>query len=700
MKSKTESMLKSFSMHCLLKPTLITVLSATSLCFTFGQAPQQPKAVTTIYKMFGLKEGGCEISVEAPEIVSMEGVSIAAYEEPEQPVVADINSIMGKYTPLFKRSDALVEKYENKQKPATFANGFYLFQSNHLYGLKDAQHKIIIPAKFSQVIPDGKNGFVAYEAQWCNYYSKTGQKLLNKDYYSVKRTEKNTFIVQTSKGCGILLANNTVLVAPEYKEIEGVLQNGFFYYWLEKKDGTGFWLPETGKGAIPVNSRDYITFLNKDYWEVAGSLVNIRTHRKLICESGYYTKILSAKLGLAAIHDRKTEAYYLMDFSGRVISETPFQDLYYWEEYNCITAVVSKGGPSYYSDSQRSGLLNTKGNWMIPAVYKSINFINKKLITVRDEKNKLGVIDFANKVVIPFKYDEINKINGDSILATVFVNNEVKADLISLSKNVVLQSGLPYKDIRSTPLCDSSIYIAEGRSGECFLNSKLEMLGPGWFSRIFYGADNNTILAQNFARDGNSRDSRLFDCSGKVKPLEVNGKLYNEFYEYKQVSPDLMHILVSSDEGYFVSSAGKVTRDDHHWQDIRYSNAKDLFSTMVYGGKFGFINSEGETVIPPVFEYIGVFDELDGLAPYNYDNNQKGFITTDGELLFGTTYMETQRLGLGLFKVKNGDRWGVINREGKVIVPVACNRVALSGGIIRIEADGETIYFDIAGNRI
>jgi hypothetical protein len=121
---------------------------------------------------------------------------------------------------------------------------------------------------------------------------------------------------------------------------------------------------------------------------------------------------------------------------------------------------------------------------------------------------------------------------------------------------------------------------------------------------------------------------------------------------------------------------------------------------MIYGGKFGIVNSEGTTVIPPVFEYISPYDPETELATYNFDDKQKGYLTKEGELLFDMLYEDCEWLGKGLFKVKKSNNWGVVNRENKMIIPIENVDIKLNGGIILAGGENAPKKYTLTGERI
>jgi hypothetical protein len=662
----------------------------------FSQTQQPPK---TIYELFHLKPGGCRIlSSDKMQIdVLMEVESMS--DEKRETVRNDLSPILVDYRPLFNRPAELTAIYQKKEAMAVFNNENYIFKENDLYGLKNAQNYPIIRAKFNAIIPDEKNGFVAYENQFCNYYSMTGQKLLKSDYYFIKRTPKNTFIVQNKAGYGVILSNNNFIISPGFLDIDFVSKDKIMFYWLQKTEDSGFYLSENAKDTIQLNDKGMLQILDADHWIYAGRLINIKTKKFLICELEYFIEIVSPELHLAKISDSKTRLKYLIDFDGNLITNQPFKDIYGFDKKIVGIGVIKdeKGKSRYYNDLY--GIIDSKGKWLINPAYRSLYYINDSLIIARDKNDLCGIINAKSNIAIPFKYKDFNKINESHVLGVISKDGEINSEVIRLSDRKIIKTGLHYTRLYSTELCNGTIYLATEKKNECALNGNFEPVCP-CYERIFYESDKNSLIGTNFSQNGIVTESHYFDCKGNRRSFTIQGKSYNNFMSYNRISPDLEHVLISSDTGYFITSKGKVVENNGHWQSIEYSNSKDLFKTMKYGGKYGIINSEGETVLPCVFEYVGTFDKNSGLASYDLNDKQKGLLTNDGEFLFGTLYLETIELGFNLFRVKKNEKWGVVTRKGKVIVPVSYSNIRLTGGIIIAQSGNVTDKFDIAGNRI
>jgi hypothetical protein len=100
--------------------------------------------------------------------------------------------------------------------------------------------------------------------------------------------------------------------------------------------------------------------------------------------------------------------------------------------------------------------------------------------------------------------------------------------------------------------------------------------------------------------------------------------------------------------------------------------------------KWGYVNQKGEVVIPPQFEKCHKFSK-DGLAPiYDTKAKQYYFINTKGEKLetevkdfklidrFG---FDLESFNDGLIPIRQGEKWGYLNSEGKLAIPAKYDHV-------------------------
>ena len=87
---------------------------------------------------------------------------------------------------------------------------------------------------------------------------------------------------------------------------------------------------------------------------------------------------------------------------------------------------------------------------------------------------------------------------------------------------------------------------------------------------------------------------------------------------------------------------------------------------------WGFINKQGNMVIPCRYDLSGVYDECyfsDGLACVKR-NNLWGFVNKQGQEVISLKYDDASPFSEGLARVKKGEKWGFINKQGQIVIPL------------------------------
>jgi len=139
-----------------------------------------------------------------------------------------------------------------------------------------------------------------------------------------------------------------------------------------------------------------------------------------------------------------------------------------------------------------------------------------------------------------------------------------------------------------------------------------------------------------------------------------------------------------------------------------YSFAQEL-SVVEANEKYGFENAQGKIVIQA--EYDRAEDFSDNLALV-MKNNKFGFIDKKGIVKIPLKYDNAESFYEGLAKVNQGAEfseligrlggtWGLINKEGKVIIPIEYRRIDfIADGEILATKDNKGYIFNRKGKLI
>jgi len=115
----------------------------------------------------------------------------------------------------------------------------------------------------------------------------------------------------------------------------------------------------------------------------------------------------------------------------------------------------------------------------------------------------------------------------------------------------------------------------------------------------------------------------------------------------------------------------------------------------------GFIDRSGEFVIPPQFQYASAFKE--GLARVgSVDDNVRRFINQKGEIALELPqYDNVGSFAHGLAYVRAGNKYGAINQQGEEVIALQFDRVKgdFSEGLLLVEQHDVWFFIDTQGQQ-
>lgn len=104
--------------------------------------------------------------------------------------------------------------------------------------------------------------------------------------------------------------------------------------------------------------------------------------------------------------------------------------------------------------------------------------------------------------------------------------------------------------------------------------------------------------------------------------------------------------------------------NDVEYDQVIFSHGEE-FAIVMLGDKFGYINEEGQEVIPLVFENATFFEN--NVASVKLDGKW-GVIDRDGNQIIGFKYNYLGTFNNGITVAKKGKRWGVIDHKEQVVL--------------------------------
>ncbi|RFS25085.1 hypothetical protein DVR12_07835 [Chitinophaga silvatica] len=640
----------------------------------------------TIYNKLGMKEGGelTRNSPLEPDYSSIMGIPASTSVRSRN----ELTNLMLQTKELFKTPSRFAANYSIPiLDTLQLADGNFLYSENGKYGLKSAGGAILTAPKYDFVEKKEK-GFVGYQSDTCNYFDNTGKALLSRYYYSITPTSKSTFIIQNNKGFGVLDAANKTIIEPVFYNIEPLEQQGQLFYKISPEAKKYYYVSQNVKDTIWINDEgSFLKIIDSEYWTLGGRIINIKTKRELTSEKEVYIEIIDEKKQLANLSWK--DGRYLINFKGQIIVDQVFGTIGQFNESGyAVASVKDQGG------TEKWGVINRNGSWVVPAKYYRTSFINNQVVQVINEERLGGTIRLKDgKTLLSNKYTDIRTLDDKLGYAVLKDANRYKIDVFTLKDSKIIRN-VPFRSLSKLRICGGKGFIASNEAGETLLNENFEPLTKRAYSRIFYGPADNSILATDFR--GDTVMTQWMSCSGKIQTLKVNGKESDVFNSLIKIDEGFYYVKTLENRGYFILRDGTTVPADNSLESIERADFQDYYIMVADNGKYGLINSEGKTIMPLEFVHIGKFNRMTGLASYSFDGEHYGYFTTTGELLFGGKYDKTGSLGLGVFKVENNGYKTVLNRSNTRVTGYTYSIIELVGGLIKVESD----KFSIIGKRI
>lgn len=376
---------------------------------------------------------------------------------------------------------------------------------------------------------------------------------------------------------------------------------------------------------------------------------------------------------------KKNELYGLINLDGKMLTEPIYEE---------VSSLKNRPGRILVKKDDRYGVLDTNGKVVVPVLYYSI--IGDEYCEEENEYQNTGFI-VSNKSKTGILYGYYNS-NGRKILETKYESisrileyNDNSTYLIVMSngKKGVLRNGrklidLNYQDVMYSR--NSKIFIVNknGKYGFFAKNGK-EILEPKY--------EAYEIAGEYISVKENDKNV-LYDINGNY----IDQKNYKSILEVGNSS----YFIAISEKDNSYSILSKDVNIENNYKNISYL-FDNLFTFTNQEGKCGIIDATKGEVINAKYDLILKVDginaiearEDDGTATI-YSRDLHEICTMSGAIVeninknFAVVYNQTERIYIDLYgntventKVypndklyafKKDEKWGFINKEGKVII--------------------------------
>lgn len=137
-------------------------------------------------------------------------------------------------------------------------------------------------------------------------------------------------------------------------------------------------------------------------------------------------------------------------------------------------------------------------------------------------------------------------------------------------------------------------------------------------------------------------------------------------YDYVAIPSDNLFTVTEAGYTAYFDTEGNVVLSFSNLYES-YGNFTEGLARVMRNGKWGFINREGQEVIPPRFHFADEFAE--GRSIVRNEQDLHGAIDTQGNLVIDYRFPALTSFIKGYAKFGDLKTWGLIDASGNIVVP-------------------------------
>ena len=309
--------------------------------------------------------------------------------------------------------------------------------------------------------------------------------------------------------------------------------------------------------------------------------------------------------------------------------------------------------------------METKTNVTTTATYRYISRFQEGYASVRNDKGHWGLIDHTGKEVVPCKYPSVDYLGGGLILICEDLKMSYKLDCDTLdvsSYRVLNLEG-------STVISNDDGPISYAKEIDAFIvckRGKYGVIDREGVTLVPYEYDHISDFREGLAEVEKDGRWGFIDAHGSViVPIE-----YDEVGNFSEG----IAVVMKGDLCGYVDTQGKGCLP-LQYRFVGWMHPGNLALASIHDGErelFGLIDRAGNEVLPMVYEYVDLsFDGTMycyrgvGEQVTHFVNRKSGtsFVVPGQHVHVRFPVDDTPCFGYSL-----GTRWGLMSREGKVIL--------------------------------
>lgn len=617
------------------------------------------------------------------------------------------------------------DRIEFTNEYGAYEDNVYKCEKNGKWGLVSSTNGTLLPCEYSSLSNKGNGIWRTFKSGKYGYIQlnrlSSITTLIPCIYESLGDYSSDSYIHATLKGKkGMIDSQNKIIIPFEYSKVGNPCHtsNSYSIIWVEKDGKLGIY-NDDGKELQPCDiDKAYILTENNsielsytdcpstDYIYIVRNgltgLISGSTFETIIpCMYEYLSPIKTSKAfykanGKWGIIDANNKTIQLaiydnVEIDGSTLSEQKMPSMAFqsnmYVRNNGKVGMLKANGEDFipvkydslgmYSDNMlvakvgdKYGFLNEEGKESVPFVYSQAHDYSEGLAAVVDEHGKFLFIDKLGNVAI--KPKKYDRVDD-------FQNGTCKV----YRKDKVWEIDREGKKVKDSKKKVEVGNVDENKSNDDMYVENCENVSD---TNTVYDKDlastptvistsqpNNIQLSQNFSSNISKYDAVLGNFSDGLLPVTKNKKLGYINAEGEEVIPctKKYYIEPGMDDG--IVKYGSF----HDGLAQVYSFEGESGAIESQGAKnikIGYMNKLGETVIPAIYDYADDFSE--GKA-YVRSNDFQGFIDTTGKRLFQCKQSPNDMYfsdGLVLIFDYDDGKYIFYNSEGKIALEIPTDK--------------------------
>jgi len=305
----------------------------------------------------------------------------------------------------------------------------------------------------------------------------------------------------------------------------------------------------------------------------------------------------------------------------------------------------------------------------------SVDVYGQELFVKKDKKGRYGIVDQKEKIVKPYKYGtckvgEYKYLNGKLAEVTFYI----RTGFIDKNNRIVV---IPkYHDAInfSNELVQVSLTSKYG-----FIDATGKEVIP--------------VIYNSVSMQGDIIRAELVDAK-MIRRYEYFNKTGQQFSRMYDVKEGLRGVQLNGKWGFIDKNGNEVI-------PLKYEGAESFsegLAVVKFKGKWGVVDRNDLQVVP--FKYDIAFSFFKGLARVRL-NGKQGLIDITGKEVIPCKYDEVPDNFYGeIVRVKLNGKYGYVNKNGKEIAPCKYDEVPhmFDGDIVKVKLGGKFDRIELTGN--